>query len=381
MATLKGALTALLLVARTVHAQRVEGSLDVGGAALRYADTLSTGAAILTPHVTADWASDLLDASGTYSQFTSGGWSTQGLFSASHFMPTSRGLLGEVGGFAGGSIHDDGTRTGEFIVNIRAHFPRGGSELFFGVGAGRTWDASEGRSLLLGEAGASIRTRSAEALFTISPTIVSDSIKYADAQSSLSWNRDRMDLTALAGFRLGDQLTTLGAHARAWASMSAVFWVRPQLGLVGAGGSYPVDPTQGFPGGKFISLGVRMSRGRAPTQPAAAPTLPVSPSLDPVPDAAATAIGFSASRTPTGAVIFRVSAPGARLVEINGDFTNWTPIQLSPAEGGWWSTTRAIRPGKYQMNIRIDGGQWIVPPGLLAMADEFGGIVGLLVVE
>jgi len=31
--------------------------------------------------------------------------------------------------------------------------------------------------------------------------------------------------------------------------------------------------------------------------------------------------------------------------------------------------------------LRIDGGAWIVPPGLLSMVDEFGGPVGLLVVE
>jgi hypothetical protein len=33
------------------------------------------------------------------------------------------------------------------------------------------------------------------------------------------------------------------------------------------------------------------------------------------------------------------------------------------------------------MNIRLDGGPWTVPPGLLAMLDEFGGSVGLLVVQ
>ena len=235
MVSLRGALTAVFLFAPAAHAQRVEGSLDVGGAALRYADTLSTGAATITPRVGATWASNLIEASGTYSQFTSGGWSTQALFSASHFIPTKRGPLGEVGGFAGGSIHDDGTRTGEFIVNVRAHFPRGGSELFFGIGGGRTWDAFEGRSLLLGEAGASVSTRSAEALFTISPTMVSDSIKYADAQSSLSWNHDRMDFTVLAGFRLGDQLTTLGAHARAWATIALIgarISVSPNLSVI-----------------------------------------------------------------------------------------------------------------------------------------------------
>ena len=42
---LRGVLTALLLIARASHAQRVESTLDVGGALLRYADTLTTGAA------------------------------------------------------------------------------------------------------------------------------------------------------------------------------------------------------------------------------------------------------------------------------------------------------------------------------------------------
>lgn len=380
MVSLRGALTAVFLFAPAVHAQRVEGSLDVGGAALRYADTLSTGAATITPRVAATWASNLIEASGTYSQFTSGGWSTQGLFSASHFIPTERGLFGEVGGFAGGSIHDDGTRTGEFIANLRAHFPRGTSELFFGVGGGRTSDGFEGRILLLGEAGASIGSMPSSLLLTITPTMVSDSIKYADTQATLSWNRETVGLAALLGFRLGDQLTTLGAHARAWAHVSAVFHVTPRLGLVAAGGSYPVDPTQGFPGGKFISLSVRITRMGDSRQPAPVPVVAEPPSSDLTP-ATPAAIGFTATRSTGGAVILRVNAPGARVVEINGDFTNWTPIQLLPAEPGWWATKLAIKPGKYQMNLRIDGGQWSVPPGVLAMVDEFGGAVGLLVVE
>jgi hypothetical protein len=32
------------------------------------------------------------------------------------------------------------------------------------------------------------------------------------------------------------------------------------------------------------------------------------------------------------------------------------------------------------MNVRVDGGTWVIPPGLLPLKDEFGGSVGLLVV-
>jgi len=91
--------------------------------------------------------------------------------------------------------------------------------------------------------------------------------------------------------------------------------------------------------------------------------------------------GFAAEHNTPGFVTLRVSAPQARLVEITGDFTNWLPVQLRSSGGGWWSTVLPMSPGKYQMNLRIDGGAWTVPPGLLAMLDEFGGAVGLLVIE
>jgi hypothetical protein len=97
--------------------------------------------------------------------------------------------------------------------------------------------------------------------------------------------------------------------------------------------------------------------------------------------AALAVIGFIAQRGARDAVTVRVNAPGARTVEINGDFTNWIPVNLVPAGDGWWASTLPLKRGKYQMNLRVNGGDWTVPPGLLSMVDEFGGTVGLLVVE
>jgi hypothetical protein len=359
----------------------VESTLDVGGAALRYADTLTTRAATVTPHLVVDWGSEFIDASGTYSQFTSGGWSAQGFLSASRFITINRGLFGELGGFAGGSTHNDGTRTGEVIANGRLHLARDKSEFFLGFGGGRTWDAVAWRNLLLGEAGASIGSGPTNALFTISPTMVNDSIKYADAQASLSWKGDALDLGALLGFRLGDQLTTLSSNVKSWANVSVVFWMTPRIAIALGGGNYPVDPTQGFPGGRFVSLSLRLAQGGRPSQqpteqsgqesrlPAVAQN--VTPGVT----------GFIATRGAGDAVTLRVNAPDARLVEISGDFTDWVPVQLVRAGGGWWSSTMPIKSGNYQMNVRVNGGQWIAPPGLLSMVDEFGGTVGLLVIE
>jgi hypothetical protein len=359
----------------------VEGTLDVGAAALRYADTLSTRAGTITPHVLADWGSAIVEASGTYSQFSSGGGSSQGTLSASRFFPTGRRAFAELGAFAGGSAHSDGTRTGEVLANGRIHIPSDNKELFLGLGGGRTWDGVAWRSVLLGEAGASLDMGPSNLLFTITPTTVNDSIKYADTQASLSRKSKSVDLGLVIGFRSGDQLTTLSANVKAWGSASAVVWMTPRIGLAIAGGNYPVDPTQGFPGGRFVSVSLRLAQGRHASPESSEPIDSGLGAPAPEVKAAPAVAGFTTRRGPGDAVTLRVNAPGARVVEINGDFTNWTPIQLFRVGEGWWTSTLTLKRGKYQVNLRIDGRDWTVPPGLLSMVDEFGGTVGLLVVE
>jgi hypothetical protein len=378
-AILRGALPALLFFAHTTQAQLVETSIDAGWVALRYADTLSTSAAAVTPHLLASWPTAAVDAWGTLSQFTTGGWSTQGALSGSLFTARARGIVAEVGGFAGGSAHQDGTRTGEVIGTGRLHFGRQSGEAFFGGGGGVTWDGGAWASVFQGEAGASLNFGPAGGLLTITPVVVNDSIRYTDGQVSVSWTGDKLDLAALLGNRFGDQLTNLGASAKSWASVSAVAWMTPHFALAASGGTYPVDPTQGFPGGRFFSLAIRLAtaRNRATPSPGVQQT-PLEPRSDAISPAI---IGFAAERSSPGFVTLKVNAPLAQLVEITGDFTNWAPVRLEPSRGQGWAVTLPIKPGKYQMNLRIDGGMWVVPPGLLSMVDEFGGMVGLLVVE
>lgn len=345
--------------------------------ALRYADTLNTGAATITPRVGVEWERGVADATGTYSQFTSGGWSTQGSLSGSLFAPTALGFLAELAGLAGGSAHHDGTRTGQVLVNGRLHFMRPTVEVFLGGGGGRTWVGGGSRSVLLGELGASTRLREVGTTLTASPAIVEDSIQYMDAQLALSWTRDRLDLGALLGTRLGDQLTFLGGTSRSWGNLSAVARMTPRFALVASGGTYPIDPTQGFPGGRFVSVSIRMALRRAREAVPLNTTQPELATQEILPVVA----GFTAETIRAGEVRFNVSAPGARSVEVAGDFTNWSPIALESANGGLWTVTLPIKQGKYQMNLRLDGGKWLAPPGLLPMLDEFGGSVGLLVVD
>ncbi len=370
-------LTALLFGARVAHGQHAESSVDVGGMALRYADTLNTGAGVVSAHSLVDWGKALTEASGTFSQFTSGGWSTQGAVSGSLFAAPGAAILVELGGFAGGSAHQDGTRTGEILANLRLHNLRGWGELFAGTGIGRTSFGAGAESIVIGEAGVSTRLQKVDVNIVVSPVAV-DSLKYVDSQLSLFWSSGNIDIQTLVGFRAGDQLTNLGATARTWGSVTAVAWIKPRIAAVFAGGAYPIDPTQGFPGGRFLSASVRLSSGNVrPSESSTANASPSSTTLDDRPPVER----FTWQRSGEHHVTLRVNAPRARSVDVNGDFTNWTPVPLTPTNEGWWSVTLPLDRGKYQMNLRIDGGKWIVPPGLLSMSDEFGGAVGLLIVE
>ena len=349
--------------------------MDLGGVALRYADTVNASAFTLTPRAVADWGRGVAEASGTYSQFATGGWSTQGALSGSLFTPLARGPLAELSGFGGGSAHQDGTRTGEVLINARLHFMRTRGEFFAGVGGGRTWFGEGASNVFLGEAGASTTVREVTTSLVLSPVAV-DSLRYMDGQLTLSWTRAKLDLGAVLGLRVGDQLTALGGTARSWGSLNAVRWLGARFALVAAGGTYPIDPTQGFPGGRFISFSIRMSTRRARE----AQSTSVQPP-ETRPDSGLVATDFETRPAGVGSITLKVEAPQARVVEITGDFTGWTPVPLQLDSTGWWTVTLPVGPGKYQMNLRLNGGEWLVPPGLLSMLDEFGGRVGLLVVE
>jgi len=350
-------------------AQRIESTLDLGGVAIRYADSLDAVAATTSTSWLEDWGSRLAAAGATYSRF-GGDWSLQGQASGSVFLPLNR-FVGELAAFAGGSTHRDGSHTGEILANARIHAERPFAEWFVGAGAGQTTFGGESRTLLLAEAGISRSLAIGSATFTFTPVAMGDSIRYADAQASFSGQRGNLDFSAIAGGRLGDQLESLGGTSRVWGSLSVTSWFTSRLAIVLGGGSYPIDPTQGFPGGRFISLSVRLSHPPHTTRVA---------NTDSAQVVQTEATSFEFTRT-AGVITFRVLAPLAHSVDLAADFTDWDPVPMAAAGNGWWILSRGLNAGKYQINLRMNGGKWVVPPGLLGMRDEFGGSVGLLVVE
>jgi 1,4-alpha-glucan branching enzyme len=92
------------------------------------------------------------------------------------------------------------------------------------------------------------------------------------------------------------------------------------------------------------------------------------------------ALAFETTRGDANEQIFNVYAPRARRVELMGDFTDWHPVELSREADGRWTVTLPVASGAHRLNIRVDSGDWIVPPGVTPVKDEFNGVVGTVII-
>lgn len=365
----------------TAGAQDVSAAIEAGAVKMRYADSVDATAAAFTPSLRIESGNATLGAAATYSQFSSGEWSGQGTIAGSIFTPRSGPLAGELAGFFGGSAHQDGGRTTQTLGIARLHLLGGAGGVWAGGGLGATWDGSVWRSVRQGEAGAWARISDSYITATFSPVVVDDSIRYSDSQLEYNMAGPRLELSATAGVRSGDRLPTLGGSGKSWGSARVTVWLTRSIGIVGSGGTYPVDFTQGFPGGRFVSLGLRLSSLRARTSDAETRASLIT--ADPE-NARAARAGVRELRISSAGADNRtitVDAVAKRSVEIAGDFTDWKPVSLTNDGSAQWSVSLPIGPGMHEINVRVDGGQWLVPPGLESSRDEFGGTVGMLIVR
>jgi hypothetical protein len=83
----------------------------------------------------------------------------------------------------------------------------------------------------------------------------------------------------------------------------------------------------------------------------------------------------------TGSYRIDLRMPNVERVELSGDFTDWKPVALTRIGPALWTVTLPMRAGTHRLNIRVNGGAWVAPPGLVAMRDDFAGEVGVVVVQ
>jgi hypothetical protein len=184
---------------------------------------------------------------------------------------------------------------------------------------------------------------------------------YHEATTSLGYAGEHLDLTAFAGWRSAPSGTSLPNDS--WAGASAAFWLSETAALVVSGGRYGPDVIQGLPGGDYVSVGFKLTRNRVRS---------VTES------AARTPLLFSEAVATRGAIGFEV--PGAEMVEVAGDWNEWTPEPLTRGPDGRWTLPAGLAPGIHRFNLRVNGTRWIVPEGVPSSDDGFGGQVGILII-
>jgi hypothetical protein len=182
--------------------------------------------------------------------------------------------------------------------------------------------------------------------------------------ATVHWDRGRLSLESVGGVTL-----SLAKSPRRWAVGTAALQVTRDFTVFATVGNrdpelYLIEPSDS----PRTSVGFRLSQWR-------------SAALDAPLVSRASVAHWTVRRLEGESWTLAVRAPGARLVEVSGDFTDWEPLRLDHVGGDRWQAVVALVPGVHQVNLRVDGGAWLPPPGAPTTADGFGGRVGVVVAE
>jgi hypothetical protein len=361
--------------AAVLHAQPAVTSLAVGAVAVRAVDAEAFTAATFSSAIS--WRSARLAAAlrGSVSPLQAG-WSQQGTAMVALFSPVSEGgWLAEVGGSAGGSAFPSGARRGQVLGEARVHWlgPRASAWLGGGLGAMR--DGQAWRNVQRSELGVTLSGATMLTSAIANPTVVEDTLGFTDVLVAWSTAVGIADLALTVGHRLGASLPVVGGDERTWGSAALTLWAAPRGAIVLEGGTYPVDFTQGFPAGAYLTLGLRVGSPRAAWAAAARDGRAIRRT------ALRTGLrSVAVRRASANEVEVRVLAPDAQRVEVTGDLSRWDTVTLvRGADGVWWGrfTSEAT---VVELVVRVNGGEWLVPPGAQVVSDEFGGRSGRVVV-
>lgn len=345
---------------------------------MRYDGFLPSGAAAVTPVVRWDRGAGTLAARGTYLRFESGRRSLQGIVSASFFTPPrvrSRRWRGELSLSAGGSRYADFASFWHATGEARFHRvgEDGRSGAWIGGTGGRTSYGRAPRPVAIAGVGVWTRRSGVTLAASASRSFVGDTA-YSDIGATVHASSDRVQLDG----SLAARVSSSGGGHGVYGEWSATLSLGERTALFVSGGRYPTDPVSGSVAGRYASAGLRVRTATLRPRATRERWPPGRPPAGADGDAAS--VARLELRAATGGTRVLLHAPGATLVELAGDFTDWQPLALEPAGGDAWEAVMPIASGVHRLNVRIDGGPWIAPAGSTRAADEFGGEVGMVVI-
>jgi hypothetical protein len=155
--------------------------------------------------------------------------------------------------------------------------------------------------------------------------------------------------------------------AARWLRVEGAWWLRPRLALRLGLGREVADPWQVGSARRGTSMALEWTRPHweTPASPAKAPR----------------AVALRVVNVAGDLRRIEVTAPGARRVEATGDFTMWDAVELRRSSGGRFLFELHMASGVYRVQVRRDGGPWMIPANLPGMDDPDLGEAGTLVIE
>lgn len=373
---------------------QVTGSLDVGAGTYRPDGAIPGGIASIAPTLVYLGHGLRLGATGVYSDAPAGRWNFQATSFAHYRTPRFAIFEVEAGGQVDVTRHFRANGSNAVTGELRLYtHPTSWATVWAGQGLGSASVLDRRRPLRRSRIGTSayvggvvfglslasttfelmggpLRSQG-DSISTGLPGIPQPSQRSPSSRTSLTdamlsskWRVADIDLDLAVGRRFSQNVPEITI----W-GISAARGITQNLALVAGAGRSGSDPVTSVPGSRYLVLGLRLKVGPRPG--AFRASLPAATEDTPLRIGPALADGRE--------VLVRV--PGARRVELAGDFTDWQPVELKAVEEGGWRTVLPIAPGLRRLAIRIDEGQWRPPPGTRPVRNEFGGDVAEIVVE
>jgi hypothetical protein len=396
--SLCSSLVAVIAFARAAAGQAgslsIAGSIDVGSAVLRQPPLSNSAVATIGSELRIDGLRAALGISSIAALTSDGRWTGQAVLSGAAYAPPLQRARWEVSGLLTGFGVDGGGSTASAQLLAREHIDLDRGGIFGGIGGARVMQEWKARPALLAQAGGFVRLdpfgmRQLSAAFAytdVQPKATDEflwpRVRYADAVGYFQSSGPRMELLLGTGVRVIPRATSVDGEVTplrtaTWVSASATWWMTSNLAIVAGAGRALEDALRGVPTARYASLALRIgvrSGGLMSARPRDAAPSDHSSSL---PRLVVTRAGAEdETRTLT------VHAPAAEIVELMADFTGWEAVSLNKQDSprGSWTLTRALSAGTHRVAIRLDRGEWIVPANLPRVADDFGGMVGLVTV-
>jgi hypothetical protein len=354
---------------------QVTATTDLAFGGVKYEGFLGSAAASVTPGIRYDSRTFSIAGQGSYLVYESGNTLIQGAGAAAWLSPPAGLFRGEVSGFGGLSRYASEPVTGFGLARARAHAMGATRGAWLGAGIGQAYTSD--LTTRTTELGLGAWATFPGLAFTVAATrsTAGDSA-FVDVAASARWLRGPIEVNALFGIRATNDSNRTAVFGELLARLALTRLVAAQIAV----GEFAADPLRGSVPGRYVSAGLRLTFLDAATTLRAADERLRSELRLPAP-LPADAPALEIARTAFGVRALTIRGVNADRIEIAGDFTDWEPVALARTGRLDWELPLTLAPGVYRLNVRIDGGPWRVPRGATPQRDEFGTMVGLVVVH